>query len=257
MVNIYTSELYIDPTLSQMIASIKDGISILTAQTDTEVSQVITDTTTEYEVLLSAGNGVYFDVHIASGYLSVSYGAISEGAYVAWETSEDTSLGHQASMPFYCKLGVINGSDLWDFMIVFAHSGVNKSYQTGIRSTTLESSLPEIDTLRCARTYWYGGSTSFNSFPHLDKAYLDNAYVTVRASGVSATEGANNVPDGKLMLFPALLSLAVACPLGVPTIGSKIAYSMIGGRLTIPAFTEFVVGGSRFVSLGSVAIRSS
>lgn len=257
MVNYYTSEVYYNPTLSQMITSLKDGVDILTTQTETEVYRVVTDTAgEEYEVILSAGQGVYIDIHIASGNLSMSYGTVSSGVYTAYSTSSDSSMGHRENYPFYCELAVINGGDLWDFRVVYARPNDSNKWMMAIRSTIIESSLTS-DVVRTAGIDNSSFSTHYSSFPYLDRGHLDNAYVVLRASGISSSEGAKNTPDGKVMLFPALLALDVACPLGVPTIGSKLVYSMIGSNMPVATYAEFVVGGSRFVSLGSVAIRSS
>lgn len=257
MVNYYTSETYYNPTLSQMIVSLKDGVDILTTQTETEVYRVVTDTAgEEYEVILNAGNGVYIDIHIASGNLSISYGTVSNSTYTAYNTASDTSMGHRENFPFYCELAVINGGDLWDFMIVYARPNDSHQWQMNIRSALIESSLTS-DVVRTAGLHNSSGGPSYDSFPDTDYGHLDSAYVYLSASGVNATLGDRNVPSGKVMLFPALLGLSVDCPLGVPTIGSKIAYTRIGAGMSIPAYTEFVVGGSRFVSLGALAIRSS
>lgn len=257
MVNYYTSEVYYNPTLSQMITSLKDGVTILTTQTETEVYRVVTDTAgEEYEVILSAGQGVYIDIHIASGNLSISYGSVSNGTYTAYNTASDSSMGHRENYPFYCELAVINGGDLWHFRVVYARPNDNNKWEMDFRSTLIESSLTS-DVIRTAGLINASFSTGFSSFPYTDRGHLDNAYVTLYASGVSNAGGTSNTPDGKVMLFPALLYLGVACPLGVPTIGSKLVYSMIGSHMPVATYAEFVVGGSRFVSLGGVAIRSS
>lgn len=259
MINYYYSPSYLDATLAQMISSLKDGILLLTTQTDTEIYQVVTDTTTEYEVTLNAGNGVYFDIRIASGVLSVSYGKVSEGVYTADGTSGTDSnhpLTHSTSQPFYCELVVINGGDAWEFKIVCVATAWYSPLCVHMRTAILESSLSS-DVMRSAYTYNTIGDTNTNSFPDYDKVYMESGYVQLDASGVSSSIGERNTPDGKVMLFPALLGPRVGNSLGVPTIGSKIAYSMLGRGMPISPFTEFVVGGSRFVSLGSVAIRSS
>jgi len=259
MINYYYSPSYLDPTLSQMISSVKDGVQLLITQTDTEIYQVVTDTVgEEYEVVLNAGNGVYFDVHIASGLLSVSFGKVSEGVYTAVETSSTDSthtLTH-TNNPFYCELAVINGGDMWDFRVLCSVVGFGYPATYTIRSTLLESSLSS-DVMRIAGTYFSAGSSSFTSFPYNDKAYMESGYVLVDTSGVSSTIAERNTPDGKVILFPALIGPRVGNSLGVPTVGSKIAYSMLGRGMPISTYTEFVVGGSRFVSLGSIAIRSS
>lgn len=259
MINFYYSPSYLDPTLAQMISSVKDGVQLLITQTDTEIYQVVTDTVgEEYEVVLNAGNGVFFDIHIASGVLSVSFGKVSEGVYTAVETSStyDSHTLTHTNNPFYCELAVINGGDMWEFMVVCSVVGFTYPTQYSIRSTLLESSLSS-DTMRIAGTYYNSGASGFSSFPFTDKAYMESGYVQLDVSGASSSIAERNTPDGKIILFPALLGPRVGNSLGVPTIGSKIVYSMLGRGMPISAFTEFVVGGSRFVSLGSVAIRSS
>ena len=259
MINYYYSTSYLDPTLSQMISSVKDGVQLLTTQTDTVIYQVVTDTVgEEYEVILNAGNGVFFDIHIASGSLSVSFGKVSEGVYTAVETSgtDSTHTLTHTNDPFYCELAVINGGDLWEFMVVCSVVGWTYPNQFNIRSAPLESSLSS-DVMRSACAYRFAGSASFKSYPYTDKVYMESGYVVLDVSGVSSSIGERNTPDGKVMLFPALLGPRVGNSLGVPTIGSKIAYSMLGHGMPISPLTEFVVGGSRFISLGSVAIRSS
>lgn len=262
MINYYYSPSYLNPTLSQMISSVKDGVQLLTTQTDTVIYQVVTDTVgEEYEVILNAGNGVFFDIHIASGSLSVSFGKVSEGVYTAVETSSTDSthtLTH-TNNPFYCELAVVNGGDMWEFMVVCSVAVRPYPAQFNMRSAPLESSLSS-DVMRSACVYddySISGSIVFHSYPGTDKVYMESGYVVLDVSGVSSSIGERNTPDGKVMLFPALLGPRVGNSLGVPTIGSKIAYSMLGRGMPISPFTEFVVGGSRFVSLGSVAIRSS
>ena len=259
MINYYYSPSYLDPTLAQMISSVKDGVQLLITQTDTEIYQVVADTVgEEYEVILNAGNGVYFDIHIASGLMSVSFGKVSEGVYTAVYTSStyDSHTLTHTNNPFYCELAVINGGDMWEFRVICSVVGFTYPTQYNIRSTLLESSLSS-DVMRIAGTYYNSGSGTFNSFPYNDWAYMESGYVMLDASGVSSTIAERNTPDGKVILFPALLGPRVGNSLGVPTIGSKIAYSMLGRGMPISTYTEFVVGGSRFVSLGSVAIRSS
>lgn len=259
MINYYYSPSYLNPTLSQMISSVKDGVQLLITQTDTEIYQVVTDTVgEEYEVILNAGNGVYFDIHIASGVLSLSYGRVSEGVYTAVETSSTDSshtLTHE-NQPFYCELVVINGGDLWEFMIACSVVGWTYPVQFNMRSAIIESGLSS-DILRSALTYYSAGSATFRSFPNSDRLYMESGYAFLNVSGAATNMGERNTPEGKVMLFPALLGPNVVNSLGVPTIGSKIAYSMLGRGMPISAFREFVVGGSRFVSLGNVAIRSS
>ena len=259
MINYYYSPSYLDPTLAQMISSVKDGVQLLITQTETEIYQVVTDTVgEEYEVILNAGNGVFFDIHIASGSLSVSFGKVSEGVYTAVETSgtDSTHTLTHTNNPFYCELAVINGGDMWEFRVICSVVGMGYPTQYNIRSTLLESSLSS-DVMRIAGTYYNSGSGTFNSFPFTDKAYMESGYVQLDVSGVSSTIAERNTPDGKVILFPALIGPRVGNSLGVPTIGSKIAYSMLGRGMPISIYREFVVGGSRFVSLGSVAIRSS
>lgn len=260
MINYYYSPSYLDATLAQMISSLKDGVLLLTTQTDTEIYQVVTDTVgEEYEVILNAGNGVYFDIRIASGVLSVSYGKVSEGVYTANRTSGTDSthtLTHSTSQPFYCELVVINGGDAWEFKIVCVATGWYSPLCVHMRTAILESSLSS-DVMRSAYTYNTTGDTYTTSFPGDDRVYMESGYALLDVSGVSSSIAERNTPDGKVMLFPALLGPRVGNSLGVPTIGSKIAYSMLGHGMPISPFTEFVVGGSRFVSLGSVAIRSS
>ena len=258
MINTYTGTAYANATVAQMLASFKQGLTYLSVHTSASVSY-LTDTVEELDAIVSAGSGQYFRVQSAhSSYydaqaLSISRGIMSGGSFVAKASVGDDWLG--GGNLFYPELIVINGGDMWDLGLHCSTVNYQYTYAKNfhLRSAEIKSSVD-------STTYQSG---DVFSVPVTSRPWPDTDYINIENDQVKIDYyhdqpfGTNVVPAGKVLLFPALLTASTVCPLGAATIGNKIVYGMYGSGMPLNAYTEFIVGQARFVSLGTVAIRSS
>lgn len=249
---VYETNVYVSPDPSTQMDIVDMGLAYLTAHTSATVSSPSSQYA--YDRIINAGGGLYFRIQIGSTTAPASVW-ISRGRIVNGEWVQDTNI-YQSNLgpgPFsgYAVLININGGDAWDLglYLVRGSSHGGAQMEVHIRCVMIKSSLnSNVYYAGCI----YEGDPVTCRFPDSQEAVIVNN-VPVRPYCLRNSYIAKNVPAGKLLLYPSLLSLSVPCLLGVPTIGNQKIYYP---STQMDTYMERVVGGSTFISLGNVSIRS-
>lgn len=249
---IYTSPTYPSFVASEAPARAKTMVGLLTQHTTATVFRTNSDTADSYDVVIDIGEG-------RAARISVNYDSSGETAttvlYIGylWGISfRDTmtlSSGAKAdrTIQYTNSLTVVNGGDMWELSLFGAYqSGSGVSSQI-LRATKLVSSID-------SSVLWAGGlTTTFTNenFPNADRLLVD--YTEYEIHTDDPANASNNIPAGKVLLFPALMAVGVFNELGVPTIGRQTTYYSSD---KIARYTPFRVGLAEFIALGTLVIRS-
>lgn len=238
---------------------LKEAVELLCEHTSVTIDSTITNTSSEYTVILNCGEGVYVKLSVdeSNTQLTFSAGYKTGGEYTS--TYSQTWTITAVTIERSCEIYNINGSNVWELRFPSGYSSNNVQCSV-LRGTKLVSSVAEYSTWAIGIYRGYESNLLENGrFCVIDKILVNDAWYMIHAyEPNSFAPAVNNVPAEKMMLFPLLIAGEAYTELGVPTIGNKQTYLMSSWRqFGIQLYDEFYVGQSLFVSLGHIAIRSS
>lgn len=249
-VEVYETQTYSSLTAANYGAVMKELVELVVDTTPATIYRVDAESDTAYDAILHVGENRYARMAIdGGGELTMATGYMSGEAFVA--TQFITGAIPDIVAAFNNAVIAINNGEVWD--VRWRGGDENADARIHLRFAKLVSSLTR-------QPVWSGGTYSvtndaYSAFPGADYLMIDNTEYQVECDHPSAA--LNNVPSGKIMLFPSLMCVAARSELGVPTIGSQRTYLIAGPRGTpLDAYTEFKINAAKFISLGAVAIRS-
>lgn len=251
---IYTSPTYPSFVASEAPARTKTMVGLLTQHTTATVFRTNSDTADSYDVVIDIGEG-------RAARISVNYDSSGETAttvlyigYIWGISFRDTmtlSSGAKAdrTIRYTNSLTVVNKGDMWELSLFGAlqMGSSGGRYSQILRAAKLVSSID-------SSVHWTGGlTTTFtnDSFPGSDRLLVD--YTEYEIHTDDPANASNNIPAGKVLLFPALMAVGAFNELGVPTIGRQTTYYSSD---KIARYTPFRVGLAEFIALGTLVIRS-
>lgn len=258
--DVYQGTMMTGDSPAEWKTCIKEIEQMLLLHAGCNIADIVTDAGNDYSVVMYAGGGHYFAMSTTesngAATVALSSGYMSQNGYVPLTSpSSYTSRQANRTQPI---LWVINGGEVWivEFeMDSTTSSSGNYLKRYMIRGAVLKSSLTQQEfTLIGVKTNADPFTDPGTRFPGVDKLIVNNVQYAVSCS--TAGYAKRGMPDNKVLLFPTLLSVAYNCNLGVPTINGKITYLM-GLDTQLNNHTEFYVGQEKYVSLGSIAIRST
>lgn len=245
--NLYETEQYSRRVPTEVPSRMKTLVNLLCSQTSASIYSVVSDTEDAYDVIISVGGNRAARMTGLIGESSVSVsmaiGYLDGEAFA--ETKKISSESNASATTYSNSLAVINGSG-WDICNRDSDDNIH------VRVIKFISSINNQPTWSCGI---YKTSSPYESFPSKDYILNDGTDYSIQYS--TAEEAAGNVPAGKIMLFPSLLTIEARNYLGSPTIGNQRPYMIISPNgVSLTAFSEFNIDIARFISLGGVAIRS-
>ena len=241
-------------------ARLREVVGLLVRHAPVTIDTIITDTDDEYAVLLNVGSGRYAKLRAAkdgtSGIVEFSTGYKNAG-YVALRGNTYT-YGDVQTADIPTRISIVNSGDVWelDYGVYYRQNTPPVNYQLEhmLRGSKIVSSIDGSEI-------WSSGiGYSDKDYPLVDSLmfrYEDYDPQEYMLSCSDPDTAHNNVGEGKLLLFPSLLSAPGPFQTGAAMIGNQSTYFM-SCRPTdpIPRYEEFVLNRQRFVSLGRLAIRS-
>ncbi len=264
MIDEYETDVILAPTRPQMVDLMEDGLDLLAAHTNCTYT-VKTKSQGNYEAVVDAGGGMYFQVVMTPDENSLSREMISfsRGHMSAGEFVGDYSWGYMAWISeSYASVINVNNGAAWIFCFFCSYGGPPSEYGAMcFRSVKIKSSITG-DTYCSGRPYW--SSNERQIWPDYGNASGDYVYLPNGASMVYAIDNfdnarycipADDVDIKKAMLYPNLITFANKRHLGIPTIGDEPVYWLVR-EYRITPWREFYVGGTKYVTLGHVAFRS-
>lgn len=248
MIDVYETETIINPTRPQMVEIMEDGLDLLAEYCGCTYT-VKTKSQGNYEAVIDAGGGMYFRVvmtpqeeDLNRENVRFDRGHISGGEFVSdkfFSTLESVYNEHYASV-----ISVNNGA-AW----IFCYNTLSNLCMSAV---TIKSSISG-DAYLSGNVYF--AANERRMWPDTD----DNVNLPSGTSRVYAIDNFDNgrycVPTDKAMLYPSLITFHDNCQLGVPTIGDEPVYWMVRNTRITP-WREYYVGGTKYVTLGYVSIKS-
>ena len=159
----------------------------------------------------------------------------------------------------YASVISVNNGAAWIFTYKY-HFQQGISHEDGyicMRSVLIKSG-DTADEYRSGQVY-RSTENERQMWPNSGVGVGDNVNIPKGNTLVYAIDNFDNarycVPDGKVMLYPSLISFGEKRHLGVPTIGDEAVYWMVKYTRITP-WREYYVGGTKYVTLGHVSFKS-
>lgn len=260
MIRTYTGTIYYGGDTYTNWYVLRSAVSLLTTYAGYTVVD-LTDNDSMYTAILHAGGRLHVKLHTAGRGMEVSVGTYPDNTYepkIA-HSLNDVNYG-TAGKARYAELTIIN-SEIVVLKIQIYRTATAFSATTicWLRTLPLKSS---IDGRRwyCGYTDWLDASASPANFPAGSSEYVfapTANYFNLNYTVAGSTK--YTVSAGNLMLFPTLIGITNPWVeyLGVPMVDGETPYFIAApDGVTIPPYQEFELDGSRWASLGNIAIKS-
>ena len=255
MIDEYETEVILAPTRPQMVDLMEDGLDLLAAHCGCTYT-VKTKSQGNYEAVIDAGGGMYYQVlmtpqsDLQQERIQFDWGKMDGDTFVSAGSLNFIATTFWTDREYYATVISVNNGAGW--ILAFKLTQTN-SYDTYLcmRGVKIQSSETS-DIYVSGRIY--SGDNERQMWPDNDYVNLPNGQ-----SRVAAVDNFDNarycVPDGKVMLYPSLITFSNKRHLGVPTIGDEPVYWMVKYTRITP-WREYYVGGTKYVTLGHVSIKS-
>ena len=242
---------------------LRSAVSLLTTYAGYTVVD-LTDNDSKYEAILHVGGRLHVRLYTSNSpkSLSVDIGYYSNNAFHSVRQLSSSDINYITSgQARYAELTTINSEiAVLKIKVYRTDTGYSGNSFVWLRTLPLKSS---IDGRK-----WYCGyverldvSAAPKGFPLTTAAERvfpqTSNYFMLNYTVAGSTK--YTVSAGNLLLFPTLIGITLpwAEYLGVPTVDGETPYFIAApDGVTIPPYQEFELDGTRWVSLGNIAIKS-